>query len=232
MGRSYQSSVASPGTNDETAGLDDIPSVHEAKAPAEGANTTEMDLTRTVLLTVDYQREWVELFATQNLLQTVSQVQDAARRAGIPVIHIRTVLSHSYLGGALPLTHFQRRLNAKGWAREQSSGAEFHPDVGPRPSELVITKQHEGPFVGTDLDQILRRLDAQYILVAGIPTSAAVRNIGTDGNNRFFNVILVSDCCRDGDPQVHRVLMDKVLNHQSQIATSTELLAVLSGAGP
>ncbi|MBI4233170.1 MAG: cysteine hydrolase, partial [Chloroflexi bacterium] len=172
--------------------------------------------------------EWVELYGDAALLERVARVQTAARRARVRLIHIRTALRSEYLERRLPLTQYQRRLVERGWAREGSPGAEVHPGVAPLPGETVLTKQHEGPFVGTDLEQVLRRLDAHYLLVAGIPTSAAVRNIGTDGNNRFFNVILISDCCQDQDPQVHRVLMSKVLKHQSQIATAAEVCAALA----
>ncbi len=187
----------------------------------------EIDLARAVLLAIDFQREWTDLYATPDLLARVAQVQEEARRAGVKVIHVRTALGDAYLNGGLPLTRYQQRLKDRGWGNEGTPGSIIHPTVGPRLGEMVITKQHEGPFVSTDLEQVLRRLDAHYLVVAGIPTSAAVRNIGSDGPNRHFNVILLSDCCQDQDPAVHSVLMGKVLNHQCQIATSGELLTVL-----
>ena len=137
----------------------------------------EIDLTRAVLLTIDYQREWVDLYGSEDLLQRVARVQAAARASGIPLIHIRTALGSEYLDGGLAGTQFQRRLKDRGWGTEGSPGPQIHPGVGPKPGEMVITKQHEGPFVGTDLEQVLRRLDVHYLLVAGIPTRAAVRNI-------------------------------------------------------
>jgi len=188
----------------------------------------EFDPKRAALLTIDFQEEWVQRYANDSLLERVARVQTSARSTGIPLIHFRTVLASNYRHGDLKLTHFQRNLIQNGWGEEGSPGTEFNPTVGPREGELIITKQHEGPFVGTDLDQVLRRQDTHFLVVLGIPTRAAVRNIGTDGPNRFFDTIIVSDCCSDEDSQVHRVLLTYVLTHQSQVVTSDEILAGFS----
>ena len=192
------------------------------------AVTVDVDMTRAALLTIDFQEEWANVYADEDLLGRVAKVQDAARQAAIPLIHIRTVLASRYQNGETPLTQFQSRLRERGWAREGAPGSEIHAKVGPKLGELVITKQHEGPFIGTDLEQVLRRLDVHYLLVAGIPTRAAVRNIATDGPNRFFNVTLLADCCNDEDPQVQRVLLTSVLTHQCSVVTCEELLAILA----
>ncbi len=188
----------------------------------------QFETARAALLTLDFQREWTDLYASDEMLGRVARVQDAARQAHIPLIHFRTVVGGAYRDGGLPLTHYQSTLLEKGWAKENSPASEIHPRVAPKPGELVITRQHEGPFVGTDLEQVLRRQDTHFLVVAGIPTRASVRNIGTDGPNRFFDTILLSDCCNDEDEQVHRVLLTNVLTHQSQVVTSDEFLGGLS----
>ena len=56
----------------------------------------EIEAERTAVLTIDYQHEWVDLVQNEKgLLDRVARVQDAARAAGVPVIHIRTALGES-----------------------------------------------------------------------------------------------------------------------------------------
>ena len=186
----------------------------------------EIEAERTVVLIIDYQHEWVDLVQNEKgLLDRVARVQDAARAAGVPVIHIRTALGESPAGVADD--RYQRQLRAKGWGKEGSKGAEIHPKVAPQGGEIVITKRHEGPFVGTGLERILRDLDRYYLVIAGTPTGRAVRNIGDDACNKHFLVALLSDCCADPDPEVHEALMI-ALRHQNLIVPSDEFLTALA----
>ncbi len=74
----------------------------------------EIEAERTAVLTIDYQHEWVDLVQNEKgLLDRVARVQDAARAAGVPVIHIRTALGESPAGVADD--RYQRQLRAKGW---------------------------------------------------------------------------------------------------------------------
>ncbi len=183
---------------------------------------------RTAVLTIDYQNEWTDTLATEDLLGRVAKIQDAARQAGIPVIHVRTAFTP--LPG-VPDTRYQRDLKAQGWGKEGSTGSQLNSKVGPGPNEIVITKQHEGPFMGTDLEHILHALDRYHLVVMGIPTSRAIRNLATDWCNKHFIVTILADCCADADPEVHEALTERVLRHQANTPVSSdEFLAALAAA--
>jgi hypothetical protein len=42
-----------------------------------------------------------------------------------------------------------------------------------------------------------------------------------------YSLVIVSDLCMDGDPEVNRVLMDKVFPWQATVVTSKEFLKAL-----
>lgn len=183
---------------------------------------------RTAILTIDYQNEWTDQIAKGDLLDKVAKVQDAARKASIPVIHIRTALTAI---PGVPDSRYQKELKARGWGKEGSKGTQINAKVGPKVGEIVITKQHEGPFIGTDLEHILHAMDRYHLVVMGIPTSRAVRNIATDGCNRHFIVTILADCCADAKPEVHTALTEKVLRHQANTpVSSAEFLVALAGS--
>ena len=99
--------------------------------------------------------------------------------------------------------------------------------MAPQGGDIVITKRHEGPFVGTGLERILRDLDRYYLVIAGTPTGRAVGNIGDDACNKHFLVAPLSDCCADPDPEVHEALMI-ALRYQNLIIPSDEFLTALA----
>ncbi len=189
----------------------------------------ELDVKRSVLLTLYCQNDWVKAIVKSDLLDRVAAVQDAARKAGLEVIHVRAAHPPGYpvVG---PLANFhEKNIKARGTGVDGTLGGQFHAKVMPRPGEAVITTQHSGPFVGTALEQALRGRDARTIVVTGIATSGCVKNIVTDGTNRFFDVVVIVDCCEDMDPNAHLVLTEKVFPQVCRVARSGELLGTLTG---
>jgi hypothetical protein len=39
--------------------------------------------------------------------------------------------------------------------------------------------------------------------------------------------VVAADCCADGDPEVHRVLTEKVFPRQADVVTAEEVIAAL-----
>lgn len=65
------------------------------------------------------------------------------------------------------------------------------------------------------------------LVLAGIATSGVVLSTVRHAADADYRLVVVSDCCADRDPEVHRVLLEKVLARQTTVTTAAEVLQSL-----
>ena len=167
-----------------------------------------IDREKTAVLIMDFQQRIINNVASdpQTVVQNASQALGAARQAGIPVIYV------VHRGGAF---------------QEYAPDVEIHQGVAPAPGELVITKTKPGPFSTTALDVTLRDMGKDTLVLMGVATSGCVLSAvrwATDINYKF---IVLADACSDGDPEVHRVLTEKVYPRQGTVITTQQFLEAI-----
>jgi nicotinamidase-related amidase len=106
---------------------------------------------------------------------------------------------------------------------------EIHPAVAPAPGDLVVTKRRVSAFAGSDLDVVLRSLDAGTLVLTGIATSGVVLSTLRQAADLDYRLVVLADACLDRDPEVHRVLTEKVFSRQATVCTVTEWAAQRAG---
>jgi nicotinamidase-related amidase len=179
----------------------------------------------TVLLVMDVQRGIVERFADDpGYLQRLSAAAGAARAAGIPVIYVTI----GFRPGHPEISARNRSFSAIGAAgrfAEGGPGTEIHPAVAPHPGDLVVTKRRVSAFTGSDLDVLLRALDAGTLVLTGIATSGVVLSTLRQAADLDYGLVVLADACFDADPEVHRVLTEKVFPRQADVLTVAQWAA-------
>jgi nicotinamidase-related amidase len=96
--------------------------------------------------------------------------------------------------------------------------------------DVVVTKHRVSAFAGTDLDMILRANHIETLVLAGIATSGVVLSTVRHAADADYRIIIVEDCCADRDPEVHRVLTEKVFARQTTVVKAQAALAALATA--
>jgi nicotinamidase-related amidase len=184
---------------------------------------------RTALLIMDYQNDIMGTIppdARAALLERASVVLKEARQAKIPIIYVVVRFREGY-----PDVHVQnklfRGLKESGRLLEGTSGAEIVANVAPQPGDIVVTKRRVGAFSMTDLETVLRSNNISTLALFGISTSGVVLSTVRWAADMDYALVVISDLCADGDPEVNRVLMDKVFPWQATVVTSREFLKAL-----
>ncbi len=169
---------------------------------------TKIDVGRTAVLIMDYQQRIVNNVASEPdaVVGNAARVLDGARGAGIPVIYV---------------------VHRGGPFAEYAPDVELHEGVAPAEGELVITKVRPGPFSTTALDVTLREMGRDNLVIMGVATSGCVLSSVRWAVDINYSFIVVSDACSDGDPEVHRVLTEKVYPRQGTVMTTDEFLSGL-----
>jgi nicotinamidase-related amidase len=110
---------------------------------------------------------------------------------------------------------------------EGTAGAEIHPAVAPQDGDVVVTKRRVSAFAGSDLDCILRGLGRTHLVLMGIATSGVVLSTIRMAADLDYTMNVVSDCCADGDDEVHRVLVEKVFARMAPEITAEKFAAAV-----
>jgi nicotinamidase-related amidase len=202
--------------------------------PPKGAVKTPLSIDRghTALLVMDYQNDIVAMLpepARAPLLDKAADVIKAARQARLPIIYVVVRFRDGYPEIGRQNKRFAM-LKESGRLREGTPGAEIHERVAPQPGDVVVTKRRVGAFSTTDLLSILHAKDITQLAMFGIATSGVVLSTVRWASDMDYSMIVVSDASADADPEVNRVLMEKVLPTQASVVTAEEFVRAL-GAG-
>jgi nicotinamidase-related amidase len=184
----------------------------------------------TALLVMDYQAGIVDGYASdqQNLLARTASLLAAARKARLAVIYIVVGFRAGY-AEVSPRNLSFGAISQSGRFLPDDPGAAIHAAVAPAVGDIVITKHRVSAFAGTDLEMILRAKGIDSLILAGIATSGVVLSTTRHAADADYRITIVGDCCSDRDPEVHRVLLEKVFPRQATIATASQMLAALGG---
>ena len=93
-----------------------------------------------------------------------------------------------------------------------TKGAEVIQDLNPLASEMVLEKRRFSAFFKTDLDQTLRTLKVDTIVLAGISTHVCILTTAMDALSHDFQSIIIEDCCAAHKQEVHRAALDLYRN--------------------
>jgi nicotinamidase-related amidase len=108
--------------------------------------------------------------------------------------------------------------------RERVSGplSDPRPIIDPINDDVVVVKRRVSAFTGSDLEVLLRAGEIKYIILSGISTSGVVLSTTREAADKDFEITILSDLCADSDPEVHRVLIEKLFPRQATVMTSED----------
>jgi nicotinamidase-related amidase len=112
-----------------------------------------------------------------------------------------------------------------------SEGAAIHPAAAAREGERIVVKHRISPFVGTDLETLLRANGIVTLVLAGVHTSGVVLSTVRHAVDLDYRLVVVRDCCADPDAEVHAMLLDIVIPKQAAVVTMAELASALAAIG-
>jgi nicotinamidase-related amidase len=184
------------------------------------------------LLVMDYQIDTLTKFMTTaqsaDAIACVPGLIGMARDAGMMVIHVVVafrsghpeVSERNTLFGALK----SNRMMLAG-----SEGAAIHPAAAARQGEPIVVKHRISPFIGTDLETLLRANGIDTLVLAGVHTSGVVLSTVRHAGDLDYRLVVVRDCCADPDAELHAMLLDVLIARQAAVVSISELAGALAG---
>ncbi|RBP12849.1 nicotinamidase-related amidase [Roseiarcus fermentans] len=175
----------------------------------------------------------------RDVVEGVNRFHVAARRLGVPVIHVRSTLRAGGVDDVngvpsawritFPL-HVGDIPNAGAHALAGSRWTEFVTEVAP--GDLIVDgKKRLSAFYPTDLDFLLRNLGAKRVVLTGCMTDCCVLNTAFDASNLGYRVTVLADLVRGTDETLEAAALAMISLHIGVVADSGDLLAEWRRAG-
>lgn len=177
----------------------------------------------TAFLCLDFQQGVLSMHPTAaNAVEAAAQALAVARERGMLVIHVGLGFApgHPEIGEHLPFA----RLKQAGLFVQGSDSARFDPRLY-RDGDLCLYKQRIGAFSRNQLEMVLRNQGITELILTGVATSGIVLSTQRQAFDSDFGCTVLTDACYDPDPEVHRVLCDKLFARSGRIQTVADFRA-------
>jgi ureidoacrylate peracid hydrolase len=201
----------------------------------------KVDPAQTALLVIDVQNDYNhddgysarrgnDVSVCQAMIPRLARFVDAARAAGVTIIHPR-----NWHRRETDSTAWLDRLARGGRTRNQRAaiagtwGAEFYQIV-PQPGEEVVSKFRYDAFLGTNLEYLLRARGIRTVICTGTTTEVCVESTARAALMRDFHLVVIEDCCASPDAEAHRVSLKVLGGNFGEVTTADRIEAIWAGA--
>jgi biuret amidohydrolase len=180
------------------------------------------------LVVIDMQRDFVDpggfgealgndVSLLRKAIAPTARVLDAARKAGILIIHTRE-------GHRPDLTDLAPAKKERGRLKngigdpgpmgrilvQGEYGHDIIDELKPAAGEPVVDKPGKGAFYATDLDTILRTRGIRQLIVCGVTTEVCVNTTVREANDRGYDCLVLADCVASYFPEFQRVALEMI----------------------
>jgi ureidoacrylate peracid hydrolase len=145
--------------------------------------------------------------ACRAVVPAIMDLVEAARDRGVPVLWIKANYDPDRLPEAMLVK--QQEKSAEICCGTGSWGNDFY-GVMAAEGEPVIEKSCYSAFVGTDVEEQLRRRGIRTLIFAGVQTNVCVESSLRDAVSRGFYAVLASDCVASHTAPLHEATLNNV----------------------
>lgn len=151
----------------------------------------------------------------------IAELLAAWRAAGMTVLHIR----HDSTEPHSPY-------------RPCQPGNDFKPEAMPHAGEIVVAKEANSAFIGTDLEAILTELGVTDLVIAGVLTNNSLEATVRHAGNLGYRVFVPADTCWAVDKRdltghlwpaeaVHQLSLANMQGEYAQVTSTAGVLDAL-----
>lgn len=141
----------------------------------------------------------------QRVLRAAKALLAGARAQHLPIVHVRIAFRPDYADLLTNCAVF-RSVQRIGAVQEGQWGSAFYDGLEPLADssrEFVVKHTRISAFYGTPMEEILRTLGVNRLVVAGVATHSVVEGTVRHASDIGFEVMVAEDACASADAAVH-----------------------------
>jgi nicotinamidase-related amidase len=173
------------------------------------------------LLNIDLTNDCLRHLAASDADRIVARTNELVglfRRTEQPIIWVRQEFAPDLSDAFLEMRRRSIRAYVAGTA-----GAQLDHRLDVRPADVVMIKKRYSAFFGTELEELLRKLGVDTLVLTGANTHACIRTTAIDAYQRDLEVIFASECLASYDQEHARISMRYMLGKIGHALTNGEL---------
>ena len=187
-------------------------------------DTLPLELNHTAFVIMDVQPSIVGMVTdSDNFVSRIAETRRVAREHGVQIAYVRVALTAEDAAQVPDRNLTFSAAAASGRLDDSRAEVQLDPRIAPADAEIVVRKARVGAFSTTDLREQLASAGITTLVLCGISTSGVVLSTVRDAADRDFRLLVVRDLCFDADPEVHRVLTEKIFPRQAVVLDAEEL---------
>jgi len=165
---------------------------------------------------------------SQNVVENVRTLAQAARDAGVPVIHVHYIVEPGAKGLKLNAPLFQGVKEADALVRG-TWGAAPVDGLAPQEGDLVVEKTRMNGFYNTILDNLLRGFGTETLVITGAWTNMSIEHTARHAADAGYEVVVVSDGTSTVSDEWQNVGLNYALTNVGRTASAADVTQDLRG---
>ncbi len=185
----------------------------------------------TAFLIIDMQNDFClpgapfEVKGAMEVAKKIREALQACRKYGLPVVHVFRYYRPN--GSDVEITRYDKFVQVGGALIEGTKGGEIVDELKPIDGEYLICKRRWSAFFQTELDNLLKRLDVDQVVVTGVQTPNCIRGTVWDANSLDYEVIVLTDGTGASTSEVHEANLNDMKNIGVKLMTVEEFIKSL-----
>lgn len=197
----------------------------------------ELNAKKTALVCLDFQNDIVhenaplaqamgtaQMVKQHQVLEKAARVQDAARSAGMSVIHVNVEFDEKSPAPPHRGMFFKMLSQGQPSLVKGTWGAEFHPVTAPKSGDVIVTKRMISGFYGSGLKEVLDQKGITDIVLIGVATPFAVEGTVWSAVEMGFSCVVLKDGCCAGNADMHESSINTSLTFLADIGTCDDFM--------
>lgn len=171
----------------------------------------------------------------ESVVENSKELITRARDAGYPVIHVTT--GYRDAQEILSNPKWSETEHSDGGSRESisehniigSKGLDILPQLRDDEEDIFLQpKKRYSPFIGTDIEFVLRTNGIENLVITGVNTNTCVQCTSFEATNRDYEVVVVEECVgsMDGE-EFHKFGLMNIDQALGSVHTLSETLDLL-----
>jgi len=163
---------------------------------------------------------------SQNVVENVVALANAARTAGVPVIHVWYIVEQGAPGLKQNAPLFQGVKDANALVRG-TWGAAPVDGLEPQDGDHVIEKMRMNGFYETRLDILLRGLGVDTLIITGAWTNMSIEHTARHAADAGYRAVVASDGTSTVDDEWQHAALEYAMTNVAAVGTCDEIATAL-----
>lgn len=168
---------------------------------------------KEALIIIDVQNDYFEggaceLHKAREAEEHIVELIEESRKIGRHIIYVKHI-----------------NPNSEAFFNEGTYGCEISERIKPLPTDTVIVKYYPNSFLGTELNDCLRSLGVEKLIVCGMMTHMCVDTTVCAAMDHGYDVTLVANACATMDLEINGEVIPAEIVQKTYIASLAGIFA-------